>query len=178
MFALIGGKANKEIKTNKIEKELIKLTNKDKPTILYCPFASKDIEKSNLKFKLLIDDLNADIIYLSYENINQFEELLSKSDILYIGGGVSDDLVLVFKKYGLDNILKKHINDDKIFAGSSAGAMLYTLRSMGDKYMFSDNYHNYNYKMVNCLNLGNIMDNQTYLDIISASKFKKRMMNY
>ena len=26
------------------------------------------------------------------------------------------------------------------------------------------------------LNLGNIMDNQTYLDIISASKFKKRMM--
>ncbi len=28
------------------------------------------------------------------------------------------------------------------------------------------------------LNLGNIMDNQTYLDIISASKFKKRMMNY
>ncbi len=156
MFALIGGKANKEIKTNKIEKELIKLTNKDKPTILYCPFASKDIEKSNLKFKLLIDDLNADIIYLSYENINQFEELLSKSDILYIGGGVSDDLVLIFKKYGLDNILKKHINDDKIFAGSSAGAMLYTLRSMGDKYMFSDNYHNYNYKMVNCLNLLNI----------------------
>ena len=44
MFALIGGKANKEIKTNKIEKELIKLTNKDKPNILYCPFASKDIE--------------------------------------------------------------------------------------------------------------------------------------
>ena len=76
MFALIGGKANKEIVTNKIEKELVKLTNKDKPIILYCPFASKNIEKSNLKFKGLIEDINADIIYLSFENINQFEELL------------------------------------------------------------------------------------------------------
>lgn len=156
MFALIGGKVNKEIKTNRIESQLIKLTNKDRPTILYCPFASKDIKKSNLKFKLLIDDLNADIIYLSFENINQFEELLIKSDILYIGGGISDDLVSIFKEYKLDKILKKHINDDIIFAGSSAGAMLYTYWSMGDKYMFVDNYHNYNYKMVECLNLLNI----------------------
>lgn len=90
------------------------------------------------------------------ENINQFEQLLIKSDILYIGGGVSDDLVSIFKKYGLDKILKKHINDNIIFAGSSAGAMLFTLSSMGDKYMFSDNYHNYNYKMVDCLNILNI----------------------
>lgn len=156
MFALIGGKANKEIVTNKIEKELVKLTNKDKPIILYCPFASKNIEKSNLKFKGLIEDINADIIYLSFENINQFEELLIKSDILYIGGGVSDDLVSIFKEYGLDKILKKHIDDEKIFAGSSAGAMLFTKASMGDKYMFSDNFHNYNYKMVDCLGLLNI----------------------
>ncbi len=156
MFALIGGKANKEKLTNKIEQKLIELTNKEKPIILYCPYASKDIEKSNLKFKLLIGDLNADIIYLSFENIDQFEELLIKSDILYIGGGVSDDLVSIFIKYGLDKILKKHINDNKIFAGSSAGAMLFTKASMGDKYMFSDNFHNYNYKMVDCLNILNI----------------------
>jgi dipeptidase E len=156
MFALIGGKANKEKITNKIEQELVKLTNKEKPVILYCPYASKDIEKSNLKFKLLIDGINADIIYLSLENISQFEELLIKSDILYIGGGVSDDLVSIFRKYGLDEILKKHIDDNIIFAGSSAGAMLYTIASMGDKYMFSDNFHNYNYKMVDCLGLLNI----------------------
>ena len=156
MFALIGGKANKQNITNKIEKKLIKLTNKEKPTILYCPYAANDINKSNLKFKLLIDNLNVDIIYLTLENIDQFEELLIKSDILYIGGGISDNLVSIFKENKLDIILKKHIDDNKIYAGSSAGAMLYTLRSMGDKDMFSDNYHNYNYKMVNCLNLLNI----------------------
>ncbi len=156
MFALIGGKANKEIIGNKIEKELVKLTNKEKPTILYCPYAAKDIEKSNLKFKALIRDINVDIIFLSFKNINQFEQLLQKSDILYIGGGISDDLVKIFKEYKLDIILKRHLDDNIIFAGSSAGAMLYTLRSMGDKYMFSDNYHNYNYKMVDCLNFLNI----------------------
>ena len=156
MFALIGGHTYKDKINNKIEKELVRLTKKDKPIILFCPFASLDIEKTNLKFKLLIDDINADIIYLNFENVFKFEELLIKSDIFYIAGGISDDLINIFKKYGLDKILLKHIFDDKIFAGISAGAMLYTYRALGDKYMFIDNFHNYNYKMVNCLNYLNI----------------------
>ncbi len=156
MFVLIGGKANKEILTNNIEKEIIKLSKKEKPTILYCGFAAKTIEKSNNKFLKLVENLNCEIIFMDYNNITTFENLLIKSDILYIGGGVSDDLVDIFKNNKLDIILKNHINDDKIFAGSSAGAMLYTKASMGDKYMFLDNFHNYNYKMVNCLNILNI----------------------
>ena len=156
MFVLIGGKANKEILTNTIEKEIIKLTKKERPTFLYVGFASKDINKSNNKFLNLMKNLNCEILFLDYNNITDFENLLIKSDVLYIGGGVSDDLIEFFKNNKLDIILKNHINDNKIFAGSSAGAMLYTKAAMGDKYMFLDNFHNYNYKMVNCLNYLNI----------------------
>ena len=61
-----------------------------------------------------------------------------------------------FIKYNLDQILIKHQNDNKIFAGLSAGAMLFAKISMGDKYMYVDNFHTYNYKMVKGIGILNI----------------------
>ena len=65
-------------------------------------------------------------------------------------------LIELFKKNHLDEILLKYINSNKIYAGVSAGAMLYCKACMGDKYMYYDNFHNYNYKMVEGLGLLNI----------------------
>lgn len=154
-YCLIGGKSN-DLSLNKIEKNIIKLSKKDKPLILFCPFAKEDINKSISRFHDLMKDVSNNIIDLTFENINQFDELLNKSDILYIAGGTCDLLVSIFKKYQLDKILKKYINSDKIYAGDSAGAMLFTKIAMGDKYVYSNNNHNYNYKMVECLGLLNI----------------------
>ena len=154
-FVLIGGKG-KDSNLNHIENETIKMTNKKNPIILYCPYATKDIEKSINKFHNLMNNLECEIIDLTFDNINDFDFLLNKADILYVGGGVSDDLVDIFKKNNLDKVLYKYLDSNKIYAGSSAGAMLYTKVAMGDKDMFSDNFHNYNYKMVDCLGILNI----------------------
>ena len=154
-FVLIGGKG-KDSNLNHIENEIIKMTNKKNPLVLYCPYATKDIEKSINKFHNLMKNLECEIINLTFDNINDFDSLLNKADILYVGGGVSDDLVDIFKKYNLDKVLYKYLDSNKIYAGSSAGAMLYTKVAMGDKDMFSDNFHNYNYKMVDCLGILNI----------------------
>lgn len=154
-FVLIGGKG-KDSNLNHIENEIIKMTNKKNPIILYCPYATKDIEKSINKFHNLMKNLECEIIDLTFDNINDFDFLLNKADILYVGGGVSDDLVDIFKKNNLDKVLYKYLDSNKIYAGSSAGAMLYTKVAMGDKDMFSDNFHNYNYKMVDCLGILNI----------------------
>ena len=154
-FVLIGGKG-KDSNLNHIENEIIKMTNKKNPIILYCPYATKDIEKSINKFHKLMKNLECEIIDLTFDNINDFDSLLNKADILYVGGGVSDDLVDIFKKYNLDKVLYKYLDSNKIYAGSSAGAMLYTKVAMGDKDMFLDNFHNYNYKMVDCLGILNI----------------------
>jgi len=156
MLALIGGKS-KDSNENKIEKVLFSYSNKAKPKVLFCPYAAiNKIDASIDKFKKLINDIDCEIINMTLDNILDFDKLLSECDILYIAGGVSDDLVDIFKRYNLDRILKKYLDSNKIIIGSSAGAMLFTAISMGDKYMFSDNFHNYNYKMVNCLNLLNI----------------------
>ena len=154
-FILIGGKS-KDSNVNKIEKYAISLTNKEKPKVLVIPYASKNIKSSMDKFYKLVSGLNMDIDYMDFDNISLFEEKLKDSDIIYVLGGVSDDLVSYFIDKKLDVILKKYLDSEKIYVGSSAGAMLVTQISMGDKYMFSDNFHNYNYKMVDCLNILNI----------------------
>jgi peptidase E len=155
-FVLIGGKKNKEILTNNIEKYIINLSGKNNPKILFCPYATSDYKKTNLKFKNLINNLSADVYYMDENDINNFDKLLNEADILYVSGGNCNRLVDIFINNGLDRILLKYINSNKIYAGSSAGAMLYTNISMGDKDMYSDNYHNYGYKMVKCLNIINI----------------------
>ena len=153
-YALIGGKANKPKPTNKIERFITSLIKKERPRILYCPYAAVgNYPKSIASFHRLMEGINADIVDLDNDNIKDFDELLNEADILYIGGGHCDDLVELFKAKGLDKILLKYINSDKVFAGSSAGAMLFSTYSMGDKYMYSDNFHNHNYKMVKCLGI-------------------------
>ena len=155
-FALIGGKVNREHLPNKIEEEIFKLSGKKTPKVLFCPYAAKDIDKTIKKFHSLVSNLDCEIIDLTFENVGLFDEYLNKADILYISGGVSDDLYEFFIKNGLDKILIKYLDTDKIYAGLSAGAMLYTKISMGDKYMYSDNFHNYNYRMVKGLGILNI----------------------
>lgn len=156
IFALIGGKSNQEKQKNRIEEHLLKRTNKEKPCVLFCPYAAvTDMDKSIRRFHQLMEGLSCDIIDLTLKNIDCFETYFKQCDILYIGGGHCDELLAVFKEYALDKIIMKHMQS-KILAGSSAGAMLYTYASMGDRYAYADNFHIYNYKMVDCLNFLNI----------------------
>ncbi len=156
IFCLIGGKSNLEIKNNKIEKHAFELTNKKRPNVLFCPYAVDDYAKSNSKFIELTKDLDINLYCMTDKDYALFDELVSWCDCLYIGGGWSDDLVNIFITRGYYEILKKYLNTDKVFAGLSAGAMLYCRYAMGDKYAYYDNFEISNYRMVKCLGLLNL----------------------
>ena len=153
IFCLIGGKSNTEIKNNKIEKHAFALTNKKKPNVLFCPYAADDHTKSNNKFIELTKDLDINPYCMTDKDYDRFDELMNWCDCLYIGGGFSDDLVNIFITRGYDKILSKYLNTNKVYAGISAGAMLYVKHAMGDKYAYYDNFKMQNYKMVKCIGL-------------------------
>ncbi len=156
IYALMGGKVNRDNLRNQIEARLLKMTSSACPRVLFCPFAVKDEKKAYLKFEAMMKGLDCQLSVIYKSDIKSFEESLLNTDILYVGGGVSDDLISIFKEFHLDDILRKYENRNIIYAGQSAGAMLYCKVSMGDKYMYVDNNHTYNYKMVDGLGLLNI----------------------
>ncbi|MCR5349499.1 MAG: Type 1 glutamine amidotransferase-like domain-containing protein [Acholeplasmatales bacterium] len=157
MIYVLSGGRSKDSKEINIEKEVFKLVGKTKINILFCPLAQiNNTDKCIERFNEYMKDLNYDAKYLIMDNLNQFDDLFNWCDIFYVYGGVCDTLVKIFKEYKLDLILKKYDDSNKIYYGISAGAMLPTVTSLGDKDMFSDNFHNYNYKMVNCLGILNI----------------------
>ncbi len=155
IFVLVGGK-NKDNKLNNIEKWVYNKTNKEKPRLLFIPLASTNINKTINNFYKLVSDINFDVSIMDFNNLDKFEFLINDADIIYVSGGISDNLIKVFEDNNLDKILYNHLDDDKIYVGVSAGAMLITKEALGDKDMFYDNFHYYNYKMVKCLGFLNI----------------------
>ena len=108
IYALIGGKVNRDLVNNRIEAKLLNMTNKEEPRVLFIPFAKEDEIKSVNSFIDLMKGLKCKIDILYKKDIDQFESYLVNCDILYIGGGVFDDLMETFIKYDLDQILIKH----------------------------------------------------------------------
>lgn len=157
-YFLIGGKED-DLKSNYIEKQLLTLVNKIKVNILYFPTAMKDSEKSINHFIHTFDKLSVNITVCKLlTNSYTFEELdnlFNNTDIIYVGGGNTDFLRETFIKHKIDLLLNKYKDSNKIYAGISAGAIIYCDYGMGDSYSYIDNNHIYNFKMVEGLHLIN-----------------------
>ena len=105
IYALMGGKVNRDKLRNQIEARLLKMTSSACPRVLFCPFAVKDEQKAYLKFEAMMKGLNCSLNVIYKDDIKDFEKALLDTDILYVGGGVSDDLIAIFKEFHLDDIL-------------------------------------------------------------------------
>lgn len=142
-WMLIGGKSNGEILNQRIETILLEKTGKKCPKILYFPLASPDEEGSFLRFKTQMQGLNCKIAVLYSAYLNTLEQKVNEADILYFGGGITQRIVEVLKNY-----VSVILNSNKIIAGFSAGANMWTVAGMGDYYSYQSNFKTYNYRMV------------------------------
>jgi dipeptidase E len=74
-----------------------------------------------------IDFIN--LLVLSHEEI---EERIKLSDVIYVMGGHTDYLMKVYQNTGFDRLLKNRILEDKVYLGTSAGAMVAGRRAPTD----------------------------------------------
>lgn len=65
----------------------------------------------------------------------EIEERIKLSDVIYVMGGHTDYLMSVFQKTGFDRLLKDRILKDKVYLGSSAGAMVICRRNSKKAYL-------------------------------------------
>lgn len=116
------------IETTAIDKEIIRLSGKRKPRLLFIPTASKDSEGYyNVIVKHFGKHLGCkcDVLYL-LRNKPAKSAIRSKilnADIIYVGGGNTLNMLNTWKRFGIDKLLHTAYKKDIVLSGVSAGAI-------------------------------------------------------
>lgn len=157
-FVLIGGRSINNLNNFELELKIFKHLNISNPNILFVPQAAyKDINSAIIKFKNLTKDFKGSIEYLTNLTLDNVDKMFDWADIIYFSGGSCTNLVRIVNESSLITCINKYLNSNKIYMGVSAGAMLFTKYAMGDENIYTNNYHIYNYQMVKCLGLLDIV---------------------
>ncbi len=124
---------NKKITKNIIgtfnaDKEIIKLSGKKRPNILFIPTASLDspdyIEFISRYFSTIFN-CRVKVLYLIKQigSTKKISDEILGADIIYVGGGNTAKMMRVWKKYGVDKALKKALDKNIVLSGVSAGGI-------------------------------------------------------
>ncbi len=137
------GRPGTKIETESIDKEIIRLTEKKHPKLLFIPTASGDSEGYYEIVKNYFGErlgCKTDFLYLIKEKPTkkEIENKIFSSDIIYVGGGNTLRMLKIWRKYSLDKILEEASNQDIVLSGISAGAICWFRYGNSDSLKFSD----------------------------------------
>lgn len=140
----IGGGKLKYLETLPIDREIVKLSKKKHPKVLFIPTASNDA----LGYWSNFNDIyrkklgcTADVLFLIREKLSkkQIEEKILSADIIYVGGGNTLRMLRIWKNLGVDEILLKAYKKGIILSGLSAGAICWFRYGLSDSRCFMKN---------------------------------------
>ncbi len=126
-----------------ISREIIRLSGKKSPRLLFIPTASSDDKayvravQGHFGRKL---GCQVDVLYLLKENpsSSQIQSKVQWADIIYVGGGNTLMMMNLWKRRGVDRLLKKARKAGKVLCGSSAGALCWFQKGNSDSRKYHD----------------------------------------
>jgi dipeptidase E len=140
IVAIGGGKFGRDdepYETLFIDKEIVALSGKDSPNILFIPTASNDhsgyIELFRKNFGRILN-CKVDVLRV-YENAESTEQIDSKilnSDLIYVGGGNTVSMMEKWKALQIDRLLLDAYNRGTILCGLSAGGICWFQNILSD----------------------------------------------
>ncbi|MEI8103810.1 MAG: Type 1 glutamine amidotransferase-like domain-containing protein [Candidatus Moraniibacteriota bacterium] len=140
----IGGGELKDLETLPIDRAIVKMANKKHPKVLFIPTASNDSVGywetfQNVYSKKLGCD--TDVLYLIKEKPSkkEIEQKILSADIIYVGGGNTLRMLRIWRKLGVDTMLRKAYEKGIILSGLSAGAICWFRYGSSDARRFMKN---------------------------------------
>ena len=151
----IGGGDVRTNDTLKIDREIIKLSGKKRPKLLFIPTASSD----NEQYWEIIDKhfthlgCKTDVLFLIGRDIvkKEISVKIEKADIIYVGGGNTLKMMKLWRKLGVDEILKQAWKKGIVMCGLSAGSICWFDSGHSDSMSF---YNPKKWKYINVKSLG------------------------
>lgn len=146
LIAIGGGEIGRPgypIETLAFDKKIIKQTGKKHPKLLFIPTASKDavgyIETVQKYFgKKLGCQIDTLLTVKDKPSLAVIKQKILNSDIVYVGGGNTLYMMTMWRKLGIDKILRQAYNKGVVMSGISAGAICWFDYGASDSRMMTN----------------------------------------
>jgi len=140
----LGGGDIRQRDTLKIDKEIIKLSGKSKPRLLFLPTASSDslgyIGDVKEYFGNFLGCRVSVLCLLNHQLTKQeIKNKILKTDIIYVGGGNTLKMMTLWRKLGVDKLLKEALKNNIVLCGISAGSICWFEYGNSDSRKFTSN---------------------------------------
>jgi dipeptidase E len=131
------------VETTEIDQEIIRLSGKSHPKLLFVPTASSDAESYCSAVRQHFGKrlgCTVNILYLikNQQTKKGIEEKVLSSDIIYVGGGNTLKMLIEWRRRGVDKILVKAFENNIILSGLSAGAICWFKYGSSDSRRFNN----------------------------------------
>jgi len=152
----IGGGEIRRKGTEDIDREIIRLSHSAYPDVLFIPTASSDSEKYGRRFGEYFGEFlkcKTDVLRLIEErpSAQQIERKILSADIIYVGGGNTLYMMRVWRRLGVDKLLRAAYEKGIVLAGVSAGAICWFDSGHSDSMSF---YNPQDWQYINVKGLG------------------------
>ena len=156
VIVAIGGGEIRTRGTARIDREIIRLSNKKHPNLLFIPTASSDSERYWKHVQQYFGKFlkcKTDVLFLINEkpSFEDIQRQISRADIIYVGGGNTLQMMRVWRRLGVDKLLRSAWENGTVLCGISAGAICWFDSGHSDSMSF---YNPKKWKYINVNGLG------------------------
>lgn len=136
IIALGGGGFSMEPENPLLDQYILKQAKKITPKICFLATASGDSENYISRFYQFFEKQDCQPSHLSLFNppTRDLERFLLEKDIIYVGGGNTKNLLILWQEWGIDTIIRKAWEQGIILAGISAGSICWFEEGVTDSY--------------------------------------------
>jgi dipeptidase E len=136
IIALGGGGFSMEPDNPLLDRYILNQSDKQNPKICFIPTASGDSDQYISKFYTFFEKEKCQPSHLSLFKppTRDLEGFLLEKDIIYVGGGNTKNLLVLWKEWGLESILRKAWGQGILLAGISAGSICWFDMGVTDSY--------------------------------------------
>ncbi|MFK7906763.1 MAG: Type 1 glutamine amidotransferase-like domain-containing protein [Chitinophagales bacterium] len=134
IIAMGGGGFSMEPDNPLLDNYILKQCDKDLPKICFIATASGDADGYIERFYTAFSAKQCDPSHLSLfgGHTNQIEEFVLQQDVMYVGGGNTRNMLVLWREWGLDKMLLKAYQNGTILSGLSAGAICWFEEGLTD----------------------------------------------
>ncbi|MBR3119924.1 MAG: peptidase E [Oceanobacillus sp.] len=136
VIALGGGGFSMEPENSLLDLYVLQQSGKINPKICFIPTASGDSDNYISRY---YNFFNKQICIPSHLSLfkpqtRDLESFLLENDIIYVGGGNTKNLLILWKEWGLDTILRRAWEQGVVLAGISAGSICWFEEGVTDSF--------------------------------------------